>query len=318
MKWCKILLLMVSVFVSACVHQDSSKATDDYVEISNPFATSSPGAAPTIWVPRSEADPLVPRATDLVKKVADKVTGSLQASDNTTASLAAGAPEHAVSASNLLKKRIAVLEVKENGLQLPLSNRLEGSGILLDQHQPAFLAKRSELLEMADLSAASRRLQREFDSDVSIFISAPDLIAPGKTILGALYDGFSGDLVRTVEVQIQPYNITDPAAQKGALGVALDEMAVKLKAVAALLPWHGSVVSVQGDRVYLDAGREAGLALGQKIKVYRGGKVIPGVGFTPGEPVATVVINGFVGANSAYGKIKDGNVVQAKDLIVVE
>jgi hypothetical protein len=75
---------------------------------------------------------------------------------------------------------------------------------------------------------------------------------------------------------------------------------------------------VENDRIYINAGREAGLTIGQLLKVYRGGKVIPGVGFATGERVATVQVSGFVGANGAYGVVKDGRGVQAKDMIAVE
>jgi hypothetical protein len=75
---------------------------------------------------------------------------------------------------------------------------------------------------------------------------------------------------------------------------------------------------VGNGRVYVNAGSEAGLRIGQVLKVYRGGKAVPGVGFVPGEEVATVEIRGFAGVNGAYGIVKDGKGVQADDMIAVE
>jgi hypothetical protein len=272
---------------------------------------------------------VVPRATELVKMAANKVGDamgshqSLPSASDPIVQPAVGSPSvqsSPVSASISLKKRIAVLEVKDNGLTLPLSNKLEriGGGLLLDHHDPSFLAKYSALSDMTDWSVVSVRLQQEFDTNVLLLVWAPDTIVPGKTLLGAVYDGLSGSLVRTVVVQIPSYNQTDLAAQSSAVSDALDEMAGKLKAVIAFLPWHGRVVSVENDRIYINAGREAGLTIGQLLKVYRGGKVIPGVGFATGERVATVQVSGFVGANGAYGVVKDGRGVQAKDMIAVE
>ncbi|MDR3578947.1 MAG: hypothetical protein P4L44_03175 [Oryzomonas sp.] len=329
----KTPFLLFLLFLTACAaHHGDATSSDDYVEISNPFYTSSPNAPATIWVPRSSVDSGVPRATELVKKGVEKVSEAMSNSKPASGESAVTAPATQalpvpvpVSAQPLpatvpLKSRMAVLEAKDNGLILPLSNKLEhfGAGILLDHQQPSFLAKYSDLSNMADWPAVSVRLQQEFGTTVSVFVWVPDQVAPGKTILGTVYDGLSGGVVKTVVAQIPSYAPTDPAARNAALDVALDELAGKLKAVSALLPWYGKVVAVGNGRVYVNAGSEAGLRVGQVLKVYRGGKAVPGVGFVPGEQVATVEIRGFAGVNGAYGVIKDGKGVQAEDMIAVE
>jgi len=328
----KTILLLFLMFLPACANHHGNATSDDYVEISNPFVGASPDAPATIWVPRSSVESGVPRATELVKKGAEKVSEALSDTKPVSSDSGITAPPPSaqpvpapVTAQPLpatvqLKNRMAVLEAKDNGLILPLSNKLErlGAGILLDHHQPAFLAKYSDLSNMADWPAVSVRLQQEFGTIASIFISVPDNLAPGKTILGTVYDGLSGGVVRTVVAQIPPYASTDPAAQNAALDVALDEIAGKLKAVTALLPWYGRVVAIGSGRVYINAGSEAGLKVGQILKIYRGGKTVPGVGFAPGDMVATVEIRGFAGVNGAYGVIKDGKGVQAGDLTSVE
>jgi hypothetical protein len=319
------------VFVAACA---TKTASDDFVEVSNPYIGASPGAPATIWVPRSSVEgSAVPRASVLVEKGASKlseVMGSSKPDSNEVASAPASSQVQPVPAVvpvqtpqlNISpKRRIAVLEVKDNGLILPLSNKLEHleAGILLDRHLPSFMGKYSAFPDRSDWGAFSVRMQREFGANVSVFVSAPDRIAPGKIILGAVYDGFSGYLVRTVEAQMPSYTPpADPSSPSSALNVALDELAGKLKSVIAFLPWYGRVVSVDNDRVYINAGSETGLKLGQLLKVYRGGKVVPGVGFALGERVAIVEIRGFVGADGAFGVVKEGKTVQVDDLIAVE
>jgi hypothetical protein len=88
--------------------------------------------------------------------------------------------------------------------------------------------------------------------------------------------------------------------------------------VLSLLPWYGKVVAVEGDRIYINAGKEAGIQLGQTLKVYRGGKVVQGLGFAPGKMIGTAEIAGFVGTNGAYGIVKEGVGVLVSDLVSVE
>jgi hypothetical protein len=333
MQYYKALFLLFFMFFAACAPHHGVTTSDDYVEISNPYIGDSPGAPATIWVPRSSVEgSAVPRATELVKKGYDKVSEAMSSSNpvpngsavTTPATLAqpvpAPVPAQPLPATAPLKSRIAVLEAKDNSLILPLSDKLErlGAGILLDHQQPSFLAKYSDLSNMADWSAVSVRLQQEFGATISVFVWVPDQVAPGKIILGTVYDGLSGGVVKTVVAQIPSYTPTGPAAQNAARDAALDEMAGKLKTVTALLPWYGKVVAVGNGRVYINAGSEAGLRVGQMLKVYRGGKAVPGVGFVPGEQVATVEIKGFAGVNGAYGVVKDGKEVQADDMIAVE
>lgn len=328
MRLAKIVFGCSLVFLTACAADHSGTTeSDDFVEITNPFFTSSPNAPATVWVPRSSVESGVPRAAQVVKKgfskMSDAMGGSTSASPAApqvqSAPIAVPAPEQHPAVTTSLKNRIALVEVKDNGLILPLSTRLErlGTGILLDRHQPASTAEPASS-SMTDWGAVSVHMNHELDAIVTVFVWAPDRVGPGKTLLGAVYDGLSGGPVRTVFAQIPSYAPADPAAQTAAVGVALDELAGRLKTALALLPWYGKVISVENDRVYINAGSEAGLRRGQLLSVYRGSKVVPGVGFALGDRVATLELRGLVGANGAYGVIRDGNGVQADDTVAVE
>ena len=98
----------------------------------------------------------------------------------------------------------------------------------------------------------------------------------------------------------------------------LQKLSGQLKQVVALLPWYGKVVAVEGDRVYVNVGKEAELRMGQLLKVYRGGKVVKGLGFAPGNKVGTIEVSGFVGANGAYGIIREGSGMRVSDLVAFE
>ncbi|ACM18572.1 lipoprotein, putative [Geotalea daltonii FRC-32] len=84
---------------------------------------------------------------------------------------------------------------------------------------------------------------------------------------------------------------------------------------AALIPRFGMVVAVDKDKVYFNLGREAGINIGQKLKVFRGGTVVEGLGLAPGEAVGTIEVLGFVGSKGGYGVMKQGGPAQMNDLV---
>lgn len=87
---------------------------------------------------------------------------------------------------------------------------------------------------------------------------------------------------------------------------------------ADLLPHFGLVLALEGNRVYFNLGRDDGVSVGQKLKVYRGGTVVKGLGLAPGETVGTLEVSGWVGTNGGYGVMKQGGPVRTNDLIGFE
>lgn len=87
---------------------------------------------------------------------------------------------------------------------------------------------------------------------------------------------------------------------------------------AVLIPRFGMVVAVDGERVYLNVGRDFGINPGQKLKLYRGGTVVEGLGLAHGALVGIVEVAGFVGTNGAYGVLREGETPHLNDLVGVE
>lgn len=85
-----------------------------------------------------------------------------------------------------------------------------------------------------------------------------------------------------------------------------------------MIPRFGMVAAVDGERVYLNVGRDAGVAVGQKLKLYRGGTVVEGLGLAPGAFVGIVEIAGFVGARGSYGLQRQGEQPRVNDLAALE
>ena len=111
-----------------------------------------------------------------------------------------------------------------------------------------------------------------------------------------------------------------PSADKAAPGAAVKPTGIAgtTGKPAHIVAQFGLIAAVEGEKVFFNLGREAGIAAGQKLKVYRGGTVVEGLGLAPGENVATVEVVGFVGTRGGYGVIKQGGPVQTNDLIGAE
>lgn len=87
---------------------------------------------------------------------------------------------------------------------------------------------------------------------------------------------------------------------------------------AAFIPRFGLVVAVDGEKVYFNLGKGSGITPFQTLKVFRGGTVVEGLGLAPGELVATIEVQGFVGTNGGYGLIKKGGQPRINDLVGAE
>lgn len=314
-KLTQILAPALFLLLTACaVH--TAGPNEEYVEIPNPMMTATPNAPATIWVPRSYVDSGVPRGGELVKQGVAKMRGPSAAADK--------APQASPAAASPLaplypQRRLALLETGNGGL-LPLlweQMKAAGAGIVIDPAAAASLAATADLTTPAGRSALVLRLQHKYGTGVAIFISAPDGIAAGKRLVGTVYEGMGGGEVNTVSAVIPP-SAADDAARNAALCKALAEIAGQVKGTVALLPWYGKVVAVEGKRVYIDAGSEAGLAIGQVLVLHGQGKVVAGLGYAPGDTLGKLEITGLVGTNGAYGESKGNREVRAEDLVTLE
>jgi hypothetical protein len=316
-----VLVCLLFVFLAGCAGTKSAvPSKEEYVEIDNPGYTMSPNASPTIWVPRRYVESGVPRGGELVKQGYEAAKSSLTAGRNPQEKQARIVPPPAAVSVPVIKNRIAVLEVGKNGLAAPFSEMLKktSSVIIPDPSQIAILGRYAALATQAEKNTFAVRLQEDFSANLVTFMSAPDGIAQGKVLKAEIFDGMGGGLVRVVEASLPQYSANEQSARESAVSATLMKLIEQTREVLSLLPWYGKVVAVEGDRIYINAGKEAGIQLGQTLKVYRGGKVVQGLGFAPGKMIGTAEIAGFVGTNGAYGIVKEGVGVLVSDLVSVE
>jgi hypothetical protein len=217
-----------------------------------------------------------------------------------------------VQAQVQVKKRIAIIEADHNGLIAPFSDQIRvlGIGVPVDiSSQGTVAAKESER------PAYAGELWKDNVAAVLVVLSGPDDIGSGLPLVADIYDGIEKSRLRRVTSVIPAPAGTDRVSRDASLATALANLALRVGDVVNLTPWYGRIFAVEGERVYLNAGRESGIQVGQKLKVYRGGKMIAGIGFDPGTQVGILEIAGFVGTNGSYGVVRDGQSVTLSDTV---
>ncbi len=296
----RYLALLALLSVTACAGpRTAAGPPEEYVEVDNPAYTMSPNASPTIWVPRRYVESGVPRGSQLLKKGYEEVVGK-------------GTPPQ-VPAAVSPRLRIAVLQPGGNDLATGLGEKLRGAAFaLVGEPRPEGALSVPATIEERGAYVLSLNRNREFNAVV--IIGSQEAGGGGKLLVADLYDGMGGMLLSRIEV---PVSARTEGAE-AALSVPLDSVAEKVRDVVRHIPWLCGIVAVEGEKVYLNAGRESGIVLGQKLRIYRGGKGINGLGFDPGSRIGTLEVIGFVGPNGAYGTVRDGEGIRQSDLLGIE
>jgi hypothetical protein len=349
----KSFIFSASLILASCAgNRATTGSSSDYVEIDNPAATMSPDAPAKIMVPRDYVEKGIPRGGELVKMGTDKVIQSFGGSskqaqtsvpeqhpvpsaaapfvpvpaNQQTAGTAALSPQPfagrvpaAAEPASAVKNRIALLEIGQNGLVQPLYEHMRYTPIwnMLEPDQTAILFQNSTFANEEEKAAFARRLQQEYGVNLAIYISAPEGVASGKPVYAEVYDAMAGGQLRRFDATIAPNAGTDQS-DKAAAEAALGTFTGKIRELVALLPWYGRITAVEGNRAYMAAGKESGLRIGQVLKIYRSGKFMKGLGFAPGEQVGTLQVQGFVGPNGSFGIIREGQGIQATDVVSIE
>jgi hypothetical protein len=217
-----------------------------------------------------------------------------------------------------VRNRVAIVETDRKDIVQPLYEYLRRASVggILDPGQSAYLAQSANLTDETEKASFANRLQQEYGVNVVIFLSAPDGVTAGKDVSAEIYDAMAGGLLQKYSDVITQDPVTyQPDRTIAVLPASFPE---KIREFLALLPWYGRITAVDGNRVYIAAGREAGLRSGQELKVYQSGKFIKGMGYAPGSQVGILIVQGFVGPNGSFGIIKEGRGIRATDLVSVD
>jgi hypothetical protein len=316
------LLLSIIFLLAACAGnkdlRDKNSETE-YVEINNPGFTMTRDAPATIWVPKSSVDNGLPRGNEAIKMAYESVKGSQSADTSSqkhspaTGELAvvAVAPQRVFSG---MRNRVAVLETSQQHLAILFQDKLRA------QPESPVLSIAPEVSGVSIHSREERsgyavKAWKEFGVNMTLFVSAPEGLASGKDLSVEIYDGMGAGLLSKIDAVIPANETKDPAGLNSAVSSSISLLAERARGMIALLPWHAKIVAVEDGKIYLNAGHEAGINLGQRLHLYRGGKVVQGLGFDPGTRVGTLEVSGFVGSNGAIAVVKDGTQVYLTDIV---
>lgn len=329
------LLIISLITLAGCAGtQHTNSSPEEYVEIDNPAFTMSPGAPATIWVPRSYVESSIPRGGELIEKGYDALRGTSSesgaeqqasqqpAAQQTTVSSPAPVPVSATvkAPAPRVRNRIFTVELGQNGLLAQFNEEMAKapSELMIDPAKAAFVARYAAVATPADRAALAIKLREDFGANLALFLSAPDGISSGSAVTVEVFECNGGTLVKSLSVELGSFAPADKAARAASLSATLRKLAGDVKGVASLVPWYGKVVTVEGERVYINAGKESGILIGRVLNVYRGGKVLANLGFAPGQRMGLMEITGYVGTDGAFGIVKQGAKAQTADLVGVE
>ena len=329
-----LVIFLLFIFSGCAASKNSISSPAEYVEIENPAFTMSPGAPATIWVPRSYVETGIPRGGELVEKGYESLRENIAGSGSPQQTPQQAPQQANVSAPTVspvpvpvkaattprVRNRIFTVEIGQNGLLAKFNEEMRKAPaeIMIDPTRAAFVARYAAVATPSERATLAVKLQEDFGANLVFFISAAEGIASGNLVSVEIFECNGGTLVRSLNAEIQPFAPADKAAREAALSATVRKLADQVRDVVSLVPWYGKVVTVEGERVYISAGKESGLVLGRSLNVYRGGKVIEKLGFAPGQRIGILEITGYVGTDSAFGIVKQGAKAQAGDLVGIE
>lgn len=298
-----LAFLLVCISLPGCAGPQQAVNTNDYVEIDNPFYDAVTNDNPKIWVPRKSLESGVPRGKELLKKGYEAVAGT---------PVTGAVVDAATPPTGRARTRLLIAEVGDPSVGEPLGKFLTRGCIVRPVARPAAGVPAAEAEQLAYLST----LASQPAGGPVLVVTKQEGTKPGARLKADLYDIRGPILIRS-------FTVTVPAPTKeqtpeDALLSALKGLADATLSSLEWFSWYGRVISVSGDRVYLDAGAQSGLKTGQKLVVYRGGEAIKGIGFAPGEQITTFPLTHLVGPDGAYGTTAEASRVQPGDYVELE
>ncbi|MDY6903233.1 MAG: CsgG/HfaB family protein [Thermodesulfobacteriota bacterium] len=116
----------------------------------------------------------------------------------------------------------------------------------------------------------------------------------------------------------------DTDLRDGALRDALTKAMVNMLDQLEETEWRGRIAQVKGQRVYINAGKEVGLKVGDILVVQELGEEIVDpvtrvvIGRAPGNIKGELMITGFFGKNGSVATVRSGGGFRVNDLVVLK
>lgn len=106
-----------------------------------------------------------------------------------------------------------------------------------------------------------------------------------------------------------------------AIDSGLDEVLEGFLRNLDLLEWSTSIAKIEGESLYLNAGKLSGLRIGDTLEIYEPGKEIIhpatnlSLGWTTGKLIGAIRVSDLFGVDAAVGKVVQGQGFAQKDVV---
>lgn len=142
-----------------------------------------------------------------------------------------------------------------------------------------------------------------------------------------LLDTDTGNVLRSIRGENPVYTshavgeLSEDKALSNAIHVALQGVTDGIIRGLAGLEWSTSVATVEGDKIYLNAGKSTGLKVGDELEIYNPGRQVKNpttgvsLGRLPGTVQGKVKINQLFGFDAAEAKVVNGGNITAGDIV---
>ena len=142
-----------------------------------------------------------------------------------------------------------------------------------------------------------------------------------------LLDTDTGNVLRSIKGENPVYTshavgeLSEDKALANAIHVALQGVTDGIIRGLSGLEWSTSVATIEGDKIYLNAGKSTGLKVGDELEVYSPGRQVKNpttgvsLGRLPGSVQGKVKVSQLFGSDAAEAKVVSGGNVATGDLI---
>jgi hypothetical protein len=142
-----------------------------------------------------------------------------------------------------------------------------------------------------------------------------------------LLDTETGNVIRSIKGENPIYTsravgeLSQDKALSNAITVSLQGVTDGIIRGLAGLEWSTSVATVEGDKLYLNAGKSTGLKIGDELEIYNPGRQIKNpttgvsLGRLPGTLQGKVKISQLFGFDAAEAKIVNGGNITTGDMV---
>jgi hypothetical protein len=171
---------------------------------------------------------------------------------------------------------------------------------------------------VTDVSLLSSKASETSDEEVAFATAKVEI---------RLIDATTGNLLRTFIGRSPIFGTKETGeysrgkAVIKAIDFGLDDILEGFLRQLDLLDWTTTIAKVDGEKIYLNAGKLSGVRIGDTLEVFEAGKEIfnpvtnLSLGWTTGRPIGTLKVTDLFGVDAAVAKVMEGAGFSSNDVV---